>query len=374
MIAALKRRYDAFRGVEPPERTVPVMDGPLRPNTLLDEAPIVLRLAGVDNLVATAGGHFCSAGRDLLSLDASGEALAAKTLQSFAAPVTCLASDGGQGLAVGQDGRGFVIRGGAYDSLAIEQAGGAPLVCPTAALFLDPDTLVVANGSLKGMAADWKRDLMAQRRTGSVWRIDLRRPLAATPLALGLAFPAGLARADDGAILVSEAWRHRVVALAATQAAAPVEILGDLPAYPGAIIPSGQGGFWLALFAPRNQLIEFVIGERRYCERMMERIDPDYWIAPALSSGASFLEPIQGGARKKLNTLKPWSPSWSYGLVVRCDARFKPVSSFHSRADGHVHGVTALCERAGRLLVAGRGSGCVVSVDPNADPDMGSAS
>ena len=34
-------------------------------------------------------------------------------------------------------------------------------------------------------------------------------------------------------------------------------------------------------------------------------------IAPALATGKSFLEPIQGGARKKLNMLKPWSPTWS---------------------------------------------------------------
>jgi len=369
MIDALRRGYNAFRGVAPPERIVPAMDGPLRPNTLLDEAPVVLDLAGVDNLVATADGVLLTSGRDLLALDGTGDAATARPLRSFEHPVSCLAADGAGGLAVGQDGRGVLIVGGAHDGLVVEQAGTMRLACPTAALFLDRNTLVVANGSTAGPAADWKRDLMAQRRTGSVWRIDLRRPGAATMLAGGLAFPAGLAAAGDDAVLVSEAWRHRVVRLAGQ--AAPVDVLADLPAYPGAIAPAADGGYWLALFAPRNQLIEFVLGERRYCERMMERIHPDHWIAPALSSGASFLEPIQGGARKKLNTLKPWSPSWSYGLVVRCDARCKPTASFHSRADGHVHGVTALCERDGRLLAAARGSGRVVSLDPQADPDLG---
>lgn len=369
MIAALRRTYNAFRGVAPPERIVPAMDGPLRPNTLLDEAPVVLRLAGVDNLVATADGVLCTSGPDLFSLDWSGAATAARPVRSFGHPVSCLAADGAGGLAVGQDGHGVVLHGGAHDGLAIERAGAVHLGCPTAALFLDPDTLVVANGSTTGPAADWKRDLMAQRRTGGVWRIDLRRPEAAVLLADGLAFPNGLASGGDGTVLVSEAWRHRVVRLA--DGRAPVEVLGDLPAYPGAIVAAADGGFWLALFAPRNQLVEFVLGERRYCERMMERIHPDHWIAPALSGGASFLEPIQGGARKKLNTLKPWSPSWSYGLVVRCDARCKPMASFHSRADGHVHGVTALCTSDGRLLAAARGSGCVVSLDPQSAADLG---
>jgi len=370
MIAALKRAYEAFRGVAPPERTVPVMDGPLRPNTLLDEAPTVLVQAGIDNLVRTPAGLLGSSGADLLALDGEGD-LAARGLRSFPAPITCLASDGAEGLAIGQDGKGVVIQGGRHDGLVLGEAGGVRLVAPTSVLFLDADTLIVANGTSEGPAAEWKRDLMAQRHKGAVLRIDLRSPGSAVVLADGLAFPSGLAADGAGGLLVAEAWRHRVVRLAADWPSAPVEILGDLPAYPGRILASADGGYWLAMFAPRNQLIEFVIGEKAYCSRMMERIHPDYWIAPSLSSGQSFLEPIQGGARKKLNTLKPWSPSWSYGLVVRCDARFKPVASFHSRADGHVHGVTALSEREGRLLAAARGSGRIVSVDPEAEPSKG---
>ena len=87
------------------------------------------------------------------------------------------------------------------------------------------------------------------------------------------------------------------------------------------------------------------------------------WIAPALSSGASFLEPIQGGARKKLNMLKPWSPSWSYGLVAACGPPCGRSASFHSRADGAIHGVTSCCELDGKLYVAAKGSGRIVAVD-----------
>jgi long-subunit fatty acid transport protein len=99
---------------------------------------------------------------------------------------------------------------------------------------------------------------------------------------------------------------------------------------------------------------------------MVATIDPAYWIAPSLSSGASFLEPIQGGARKKLNMLKPWSPSWSYGLVVRCDANMRAVASFHSRADGSIHGVTSLAETGGALFVGSKGSGAIVRLAEDA--------
>jgi hypothetical protein len=97
---------------------------------------------------------------------------------------------------------------------------------------------------------------------------------------------------------------------------------------------------------------------------MIEGVDPNYWIAPSLSSGGSFLEPIQGGARKKLNMLKPWSPSWSYGLLARCDPTMRPLRSFHSRADGATHEVTSCCELNGTLYIAAKGSGRIVAIDP----------
>ena len=40
MIAALKRAYAAFRGFDDESGSAPMMDGPLRPNALLDAAPV----------------------------------------------------------------------------------------------------------------------------------------------------------------------------------------------------------------------------------------------------------------------------------------------------------------------------------------------
>ena len=74
------------------------------------------------------------------------------------------------------------------------------------------------------------------------------------------------------------------------------------------------------------------------------------------------------GARKKLNMLKPWSPSWSYGLVVRCDATMRAVASLHSRADGSIHGVTSLAESGGALFVGARGSGALVRLQEQGVP------
>ena len=118
-------------------------------------------------------------------------------------------------------------------------------------------------------------------------------------------------------------------------------VLTALPGYPGRLSPRAQGGAWLSLFAPRNQLVEFVRRERTYRRAMMAEVPKEFWVAPALSSGASFSEPMQGGALIQMGILKPWAPTRSYGLVVALDDHHTPVASFHSRTGGTRHGLTS---------------------------------
>lgn len=363
MMAALRQAYASFRGFEAPGGAVPAMDGPLRPNSRLDAAPVVAELADVDNLVATADGLVCSQGADLVALAEVEGAWSVVRRDRMPSPITCLAVGPDGTLAVGLDGRGLLLRGGSHDGAVIEAGSQEASGCITAAAFLDRDTLAVTNGSATLPAAEWKRDLMRKGASGSVWRLGLADG-STTRLAGDLAFPSGVAPDGAGGLFVSEAWRHRVLRLDAAGASTPVVALGDLPAYPGRIAAAPDGGYWLALFAPRNPLVEFVLGETQFRTRMIERIDPDHWIAPALASGRSFLEPIQGGARKKLNQLKPWSPSWSYGLLALADRGFALTDSLHSRADGRVHGVTAACAWNGRVFAAAKGAGRIVEVGP----------
>jgi hypothetical protein len=366
MIRALKRAYANFRGFDIERRAVPPMEGPLKPNTALDDAPAALTLPDVDNIVAARDGLVCSTGAELLTLELRADpgratpGLATAARRTLPGTISCIDANG-DALAIGLDGEGITILGGKHDGRRISEAGGARLNCPTAAAFAGPDALIVANGSERVSAAEWKHDLMAKGASGSVWRIDLGSGKAER-IGSGLAFPAGFAVMPDGGLAVSEAWRHRVLAFHGS-GAPPRVLLEDLPAYPGRIAPASGGGFWLSLFAPRNALVEFVLTEDGYRNEMMATIDPAYWTAPSLVSGRSFLEPIQGGARKKLNMLKPWSPSWSCGLVALCDGHMHPIASAHSRADGKVHGVTSLAERDGVLFAGAKGSGVIVALD-----------
>jgi hypothetical protein len=157
---------------------------------------------------------------------------------------------------------------------------------------------------------------------------------------------------------VSEAWRHRLVLVSPEGRVVPV--LTKLPAYPARLAPASDGGAWLALFAPRNRLIEFILREDEYRLAMMRDVPREHWIAPALASGATFLEPLQCGGVKTMGIHKPWSPSRSYGLLARLDRDLQPVESFHSRADGRRHGVTSMVEADGSLYVSAKGGGAVL--------------
>ena len=138
-------------------------------------------------------------------------------------------------------------------------------------------------------------------------------------------------------------------------------MLENLPAYPSRLSRGADNAIWLALFAPRRQLVEFVLREDRYRRRMIGEVDADHWIAPALRAGRTPLAPTQQGGVTQFGLLKPWSPSWSYGLVARLDAAYRPIASLHSRANGRRHGVTSCLSLDGRLYFCAKGDGVVAS-------------
>jgi sugar lactone lactonase YvrE len=373
VIGALRRTVDNFLGRGEAAVTVPVMDGPLKPNQLLESASRVLTAPGLDNLAATPDGIVFTSGNTLNNIP-GGE------IARFPSVASCLAADAGGALAIGFDDGGVVIRGGAhdgrrfdqlnFDQLNFDQFNGNALNCPTAAVFLDADTLIGTNGSSKHRPSQWRRDLMTLGTSGAVWRLDLAHGTA-QKLASGLAWPCGIAAAPDGRLFVSESWRHQVLLIDAAKASRPELALTDPPAYPGRIAPAAKGGYWLTFFSVRNQLIEFILREKEYRLRMIEEVPEPFWMAPALASTGKFEEPLQGSGLKQMGILKPWAATRSYGLVVRCDAAMQPMFSYHSRADGVIHGITSVCEDRADLLVAAKGPGVLVRLAGAAERPVG---
>ena len=349
----LKKPMDRWLGRGEASITTPPMDGAFRPNDLLDAASTVVELPVPDGLAATSQGVVVSSGHSLFSVDKPG----GSPVASFDAEISALAGLPDGGAAVGlSDGR-IAFVGGRHDGKTIEI--GPDVKCMTALAAAPDGTLLVANGSASNGPSAWKRDLMERNATGSVWRIE---PAGHDRQQLGgnLAYPYGLL-VEPGSVVVSESWRSSLTRIAPGAAGRYERVLQHLPAYPSRLTRGVDGRIWLALFAPRSQIVEFVLSEDHYRRRMIGEINVDHWVAPSLRAGRSPKEPMQQGGMRQLGQLKPWSPSQSYGLVALLDHAYRPIASLHSRANGRRHGITSCLAVDGRLLFSAKGDGVVAA-------------
>lgn len=334
--------------------TVPILDGPLKPNSALDEAEVFAELADADNLAATEKGLVCSSGRQVLRLGWGDRPV--ETVATFDNEVSALAAGRGM-LAIGLDGEGVEIRGGPHDGRRFARSDDGP-VHPTSVAFLDGDTLLVTEGSRRNRAREWRRDLMEKNADGSLWKLDLSSGKA-TRILGQLAWAAGVAPTGSQRVWLSESWRHRVLSVDLVSGRTEPALV-HLPAYPARIAPAVDAGFWLSFYSIRNQLVEFILREDPYRRRMLAEVPEPYWMAPTLVSGLSFREPMQGSQLKQMGVLKPYAVTRSYGLMVQCDPQMRPLRSFHSRADGSMHGCVSASERGDDLFVAAKGNGRIL--------------
>lgn len=334
--------------------TVPAMDGALRPNTLLDQAAEVEQAASCDNLTLLGEQIAYTVGTSIRAVGWNG-------IAQLACEISCLTALPSGGAVAGcTDGSLHKLNpDGSWQKITVA------IPCPTAALALDDKTVLITSGAENIHPKDWSHDLLTKGRSGSVHRVDLEHGEALC-LARNLAWPSGLAAGPDGTVFVSEAWSARILRIG-MDGARPVEMLGNLPGYPGRL-SRGTRGYWLTIFAPRSQLLEFVLREPKFRRKMMAEIDPSLWIAPSLRAGSQVLEPLQAGGVRQLGQLKPWAPMRSFGLIVELSPDLSPLRSFHSRADGNRHGVTSTLEADGQLIFTAKGDGVIGKFDLEARP------
>lgn len=357
MLKVLKRARDNFFGYGDASVAIPVFDGSLKANNRLETAEVLFEREGLEDLIVGDDGNiYAACGREILRIDAapgqvSSVALADKTIQAIAA------YDGGFAIATAD---GVVIRGGAADGESLAEVDGEALICVNALSTAAGGKLLISQGSRQTPYDEWSRDLLSRGASGRV--IEYHVASGATRvLASGLEYCYGVC-SDGRRTVASESWRHRLTAIDGTRRAYP---LNALPGYPGRIRRANGGGYWLSVFAARTQLLEFVLREDDYRNEMMRVIEPRHWIAPALSSGDDFREPLQIGSVRQMGILKPWAPPRSYGLVVRLDENLRPQYSLHSRVGGRHHGIVAAVEHDDHLLVLSKGAGRILRLPLN---------
>lgn len=353
MLKTLKRARDRFLGIGEADTSVPVLDGSLKPNNLLEQAPVLFEHDGLDDMVVDAQQRLLvSAGNQLLALDETGQ----QTLvHEFDTPIQALATYGEGVVAATAQGLWFV--GGQYDGKHVESLKGAPATSVNALHQGPGGSLLVSIGSVDTPANRWAADLLAHGKSGQVLEFFPDTDSWETR-AKNLSHSFGVCTHDDR-ILVAESWAHRLLIIDGKSTKVGPS---HLPGYPSRIVQASGGGYWLTVFAPRSQLLELVLREDAFRSEMMQTIEPKYWIAPALSSGQDFLEPLQHGGVRQMGILKPWAPARSYGLVVRLGADLSLLYSAHSRVGGRHHGITAATEFAGALMVLSKGAGRILRV------------
>ena len=342
---------------------IPVLDGGFSPNRRLEDAEMFSDLPKADGLcVDAAGAVYGSAGTRIVRLGKSGGA-PTSTLVDLGAPVGSLAAHPDGRILASVAGRGAVAVSTEGKVVAtLERAGDAPLACVTALTVLPDGSVALTDGSRDNGPDRWLHDLMS-KRNGSGRLVlcdgDLSSPRVVRD---GLSWPAGVMATDARTLFVAEAWTHRLLSIAADTGAQTV-VVKNFAGYPGRIARASGGGYWIAFFALRTQLTEFVLREDAFRNRMMETVPSDLWIGPTLGGHFDYREPTQIGRIKKLGIQKPWAPPRSYGLVARIDASGTALESLHSRVSGSLHGVTDMAEVGGRLLVLSKGHGKVASID-----------
>jgi hypothetical protein len=352
VIAALRDWSDRFLGRGEASITVPVFDGALKSNRLIEDAAELAQLVAPSDLACDGSSVFIADGSHVWQHDGASAVWAPREVVRADGAITAIACVPGGGLALAVAGREVRIVGGVHDGRVFTSAGGRALHAVNALAASADGRLVASDGSATQPPERWKHDLMELGRSGRLVELDLATGQA-RELASGLGFAFGACAVADGS-WVSESWRHRVLRVSAA-GGKPVPVIDNLPGYPSRIVPASGGGVWLTCFALRTQLVEFVLREPSFRKRMLKEVDPAYWIAPALNSGSTFLEPMQGAHLKMMGVVKPWAPPRSYGLIIRLDHEGLIRYSLHSRFDGQHHGVVAAVECAKQLYLLAQG-------------------
>jgi hypothetical protein len=355
MIAGLRNFADRWLGRGEATITVPSFDGALKPNQILETAEVAATFEAAEDIATNGKAIYIADGAAIMRFDQSGTT----EVRRFDRGITALCCLPDGGIAVALDGREVrVFATPSAESAKVMFADKSMNAINALAPGMD-GTLIATDGSAQRPVGQWVYDLMERGRSGRVLSLDGGSGAVRT-LSAGLHYAFGACAAADGAVLVSESWRHRVLAITADGRTRPV--LDNLPVYPSRLSPAVSGGFWLTAFTARTQLVEFVLRENAYRRRMMVEIEPQYWISPKLKSGQSFLEPMQGAHLKTMGVVKPWAPPRSYGLVIRLNESGVPLYAVHSRVDGVNHGVVAAVEMDGALFALAKGPGRLLRV------------
>lgn len=331
---------------------IPSLEAGLRPNTVLDTAPVLSNFAPMtaDDICVWDSGFLVSHANDVSHVTAAGGSI---TVASLTGPVTALtATTDGALAAVAGEGISHV----SYDGTVTLRWADERLRHNVTALAVAHDaSVLVCVGSLSQDA--WEQGLVRKVADGRLLKVagdDVH------VLADGLAWPAGVLPTRDG-FMMSLSQSHRIEFRTHSGSAdGSRAVLKNLPGYPGRLALSGDH---LVATMPymRNRAVELMLRDDALRTNMLERLEPDSWLIPRLGVTSEHRVPLQVGQIRVLGEIKPWAPPRTYGLAFTFTEKGLVTESVHSRADGSTHGITGIAAAGRQVALVSNGSGKVVS-------------
>ena len=184
MIEAVRQWTERVLGRGEAAISVPVLDGALKSNRLIEDADVVAELDAPEDLASDGASLFVADGTRVMRVDGVG---APAVDQTFAATVSALACLPRGGIAVALGGREVRVVGGPHDGRRFESAGGHRLHSVNALAAGGGDVLWATDGSQTNPPDRWKHDVMELGRSGRVVQLDLADG-SARERAAGLAY------------------------------------------------------------------------------------------------------------------------------------------------------------------------------------------
>jgi hypothetical protein len=327
------------------------LEGMLGPNSRLDDAAGISIDAPDAIAIAPDGRLLVSSGTRVLVLDAWGSEPVAWA--AFDRRVTALCCSPGGRVAVGLAGGTVVVLDLSGQAAADWVPAALPAFSVVDCVFRSDDELLLvdcgygADASVLAQAA-WddatRGQLLSVHRSG-----ELRVVLS------GLHCPMGVCLDPRGEALVSLLERAAIVGAGGSVRQ------GGYPGYAARLRRIGSG-YALACLSRRDPLIEFLKTERAFVAEMKRTIDPRHWIAPRIEPQFSHDVPIELGATRLFGEIKPWAPSFSYGLLVELDDRLMPTGSAQSRANGRRHAICDVARWQDEMIAVSKASGEIVNL------------
>ncbi len=165
MIALLKEVSDRLLGRGEAAITVPPMDGPLKPNHVIDNAEVVAELEDGNDLASDGETLWIAEGRHLLCLQPGGEK---ELVSEFPEALTALVWLPAGRIAAAIAGKEVAVIGNSSWASTRHSVGGKPLRCVTALSACRDGALLVTDSSADTGPNEYARDLLSHGKSGRI--------------------------------------------------------------------------------------------------------------------------------------------------------------------------------------------------------------